>query len=301
MSDLDALLSVKPEHVAGILEEFTPVNCTTSTAGLNLRFYYVRFQDGLPRIDNFVGQLLNFITAYCLKREKLRNITVSRVRQLYMEAKGKFTQPKNNRTGEPGELIVYFLLEGCLKVPKIISKMSLKTNNQMHIHGADGVHLGVEGSYLILYFGESKLYSVHTAAVSDALASIKEFVSPTNPKTYQTQKDFEINVLTGEIDIPEGDLRNRVLDALDPYSAARDNLKYAYACFIGFDIDDLATKCESAKFSAIYQKKAESCYDSVVDKISTDDILKSLSWQFFFIPFSSVDEFRARFITGLKE
>ena len=200
MDELNTLLTVKEKDINGVLKEFNPVNCTTSK-DLNIQFHYIRFQDELPRTMDFIGQLRNFIPPYCLKREKLQNITPSRITQLYLEAKAKFV--KTNTTGEPGELIVYFLLEGYLKLPKILSKMSLKTNSQMHVHGADGVHLGFEGQDAVLHFGESKLHSTYSSAISTALASVKEFVSPTKRNGFQTQKDFEINILTDEIDIPE--------------------------------------------------------------------------------------------------
>lgn len=298
MDELSTLLTVEKKDIDGVLEEFTPLDCAASK-DLKIQFHYIRFQDELPRTMDFIGQLKNFIPPYCLKRGKLQNITPSRITQLYLEAIAKFV--KTSKTGEPGELIVYFLLEGHLKLPKILSKMSLKTNSQMHVHGADGVHLGIEGQDVVLHFGESKLYSTYSTAITKALASVKGFVNPTKQSIYQTQKDFEINILTDEIDIPEGELRNRVLDVLDPYSAARDNLRYTYTCFIGFDIKELTGKCGFREFSAIYQEKAKSCHDLVVDKIAKDDILKSLRWQFFFIPFSSVDDFRIKFVEGLNQ
>lgn len=296
MDELNTLITVKEKDINGVLEEFVPTDCATNK-DLKIQFHYIRFQDGVPRTIDFIGQLRNFIPPYCLKRDKLQNITPSRITQLYLEAKAKFVT--TNNTGEPGELIVYFLLEGHLKLPKILSKMSLKTNSQMHVHGADGVHLGVEGQDIVLHFGESKLYSTYSAAITKALSSVKEFVSPAKQGVYQTQKDFEINIVTDEIDIPESELRNKVLDVLDPYSAARDNLRYSYTCFIGFDMKELAGKCGLEEFSEKYQEKAKNCYDIVVDKIAKDDVLRSLRWQFFFIPFSSVEDFRIKFVEGL--
>jgi len=218
-----------------------------------------------------------------------------------LEAKEKFVQPKNGKTGEPGELIIFFLLEGYLRAPKIFSKMSLKTHPQMHVHGADGVHLSIDDPYVILYFGESKVYKSHTSAISDALRSVKEFVSPSSSVTGNTQADFEIRVLSNNLDIPPGSLRKFVLKVLDPYSEERSYLRSVHACFIGFDLDELAERCSETEFKAAYEKKAKSCYEHVVKKIAQDPVLQPLNWHFFFIPFESVDEFRNRFLQELKK
>jgi hypothetical protein len=298
-SELSSLLSVDISEVSGLLKEFGPV-ARVKCDGICIHFHYIRFQNNTPRINPFINKLCNHIVNFCLKRDKLKNVKTSQYRQLYKEAKLKFAQPKGAKTGEPGELILFFLLEGYARVPKIFSKMSLKTNNQMHVHGSDGVHLGINGQKLVLHFGESKLYSVHTTGISEALSSVKDFVGTLGGSSIDTQDEFEISVLTDNLDIPPGPLRNRVMDALDPYSAARDDLEYIHSCFIGFDLGELTDSCNIEDFEIAYEKKAESCYQNVLDKINKDPVLRSLSWQFFFIPFGSVDSFRKKFIDELN-
>jgi hypothetical protein len=269
-------------------------------SSISIDFHYIRFRNNRPRIDNFVGKLCDLIVSYCLNRDKYQNVASSKYRPLVLEAKAKFAHPSNNKTGEPGELVTFFLLEGYLEVPKIFSKMSLKTNPQMHIHGSDGVHLGIDGSYLTLYFGESKIYQSRNDAIRDALASVREFVSSPSSLTNQTQESFEVAVLSENLDIPQGSIRERVLCALNPYSVERSNLHYAYACFIGFDLDLLGEDCEESEFIKVYEKEAKRCYKSVVSKIEQDPVLKPLKWHFFFIPFASVDEFRRIFLKELE-
>jgi hypothetical protein len=235
-----------------------------------------------------------------LDREKVTNVSPLLIRKAWKEAKDKLAQPKDDKTGEPGELIVYFLLEGHKGVPKIFSKMSMKTNPGMHVHGSDGVHLGLEGDKLVLYFGEAKLYSSHTKGVNAALSSVKDFVEPSNPTSNRSLEEFEINVLSENIDLPDGPLRERVINALDPYNEERDNLTYKYVCFIGFDIDEIKVKCDKADFLGEFQKRAESCHQIIADKIKNDPILTTLSWEFFFIPFGSVDSFRKEFLNEVN-
>lgn len=299
MDDLFDLLSVEENEINGILDEFEPIDCPVED-DIAINFHYIRFQSNQPRIKHFVSKLCDHIIHYCLNREKHQNITSKSFRQIYLEAKRKFSEPSDSRTGEPGELIVFFMLEGYLRVPKIFSKMSLKTNKQMHVHGADGVHLGLDGNKLILYFGESKLYQVHTSAISEALTSIGNFVFPDDESTNFGQQDFEIQVLSDNLDVPEGHLRELVLRVLDPYSRERSNLEYVYTCFIGFDLSEIKDKCNLSDFLKAYDREARRCYQNVLKKIRSDPNLSTLTWYFFFIPFGSVDELRRAFLKELK-
>ena len=58
--------------------------------------------------------------------------------QLRKKAENLFTDL--DKTGEGGEILLYILTQDILKLPQLISKMSLKTSAKMHYQGADGVH-----------------------------------------------------------------------------------------------------------------------------------------------------------------
>lgn len=295
---LDDLLSIKPEDVYGLLEKFEPTTCTMSS-DVSVSFYYLRFQDQLPRLDHLINKLCDVIVPYCLDRSKHASIAPTEVRKLYLEAKRKFARPIGGRSGEPGELLSFFMIEGLLGAPKIFSKMSLKTNPDMHIHGSDGVHLGFDGRHTLLYFGESKLYQVHTSAISDALQSVKEFISPSSGTTTYSQTDFEIGILANNLDVPDGELQEHLLRVLDPYSRERSDLMYVFTCLIGFDLDTIKNKCSLDEFTQLYEDKARSCYENVTKKIAADSDLQAIEWRFFFIPFGSVQDFRDKFLNEL--
>jgi hypothetical protein len=300
MNDLFELLQVKPNDVFGILDEYSP---PTDPSGNDLffSFLFIRFQNDISRIENFIHQLRRQIVPFCLNKDKITNIEASDVCDLWREAKSKFANPVDNKTGEPGELIIFFLLEGYLRAPKIFTKMNLKTNSQMHVHGSDGVHLRLENQELILIFGESKVYANYKSGIDEAISSIKKFINNKNPQTGETQQEFEINIITNHLDIPDGPLRERVLNTLNPYHQERDNLRYSYSCFIGFDLEEIKTKCEQQTFQSLYGQKAENCLNEVRTQITSDPALNSLSWHFFFIPFGSVGDFRANFLQSLLQ
>lgn len=58
--------------------------------------------------------------------------------------------------------------------------MTLKTNSQMPVHGADGVHVRYcpETARLFLYWGESKMYGDVGAAINAAATSIAKSLGP---------------------------------------------------------------------------------------------------------------------------
>jgi len=57
------------------------------------------------------------------------------VSALHEKARRLFTT--SAKTGEVGELMLYFLAEHLLKYPQILCKMPLKTNPNVHAHGAN--------------------------------------------------------------------------------------------------------------------------------------------------------------------
>ncbi|MEX2746231.1 DUF1837 domain-containing protein [Rhizobium mongolense] len=100
-----------------------------------------------------------------------------------------------NRNGEAGELLLYLLTEWILGAPQFIAKMTLKTNSQMPVHGADGVHVRYcsETARLFLYWGESKMYGDVSAAITAAATSIAKSLQP-------EELDHELQLVQRNID-----------------------------------------------------------------------------------------------------
>lgn len=83
---------------------------------------------------------------------------LQKISDLFLTAKNKF-QSDNEKTGEIGELILFMLLESN-NITQIISKMRLKTNKNMPIHGPDGVHVEIKEGNLIFHYGEAKCIKI---------------------------------------------------------------------------------------------------------------------------------------------
>lgn len=120
-----------------------------------------------------------------------------------------------NRNGEAGELILYLLTEWLLEAPQIVAKMSLKTNTEMPVHGADGAHVRycAATGRLYIYWGEAKLYGSLDQAITEAAKSIAESLDDKKIK-------HEITLVKRHLDLsglkPDA---KAMLDFLDPYGS----------------------------------------------------------------------------------
>ncbi|MGE3595659.1 MAG: DUF1837 domain-containing protein [Dehalococcoidia bacterium] len=288
---------MKQDDLNGIFLELPGLNGRLAEM-LEVTFYYVRLMDGAIREDDLVNVLCDYIVPYCLNRSSIKKVPINRIRSLYLDAKGRFQRSSSN-SGEPGEILAYFLIEGCLEAPKILTKMTLKTNPSMPVHGSDGVHLRIgESDVFALHFAESKLYKNPTEAIDSALDSVRHYVSPIKTST-ATMRDYEVNLVSGNLDIPNGKLRNYVLDILNPYSAARDNLQYWHTCIIGFDMDLLCGRVQENELIQEYCRLARHFNAILLKKIESDDLLLSQRWNVFFVPLPSVQSFRNKFAQAL--
>ena len=123
--------------------------------------------------DGIIEKLLSYVHCYCLSRTTLAEYKNNpmKISQL---ARSKFRDLEAN-DGEIAELFGFSLLESDLRAPKIISKMELKTSNNMYFNGADGVHfLKTEDGHQLI-FVEAKTYDDFYKGIYNAILSIEKF------------------------------------------------------------------------------------------------------------------------------
>ncbi|MCC7942859.1 DUF1837 domain-containing protein, partial [Escherichia coli] len=140
------------------------------------------------------------------------------------------------------ELILFLFAEKFLKLPQIICKMNLKTNPEMHYHGADGVHIGVDNhsQKLCLYWGESKLYSDLSQAIYKCMKSISPLI--TSSLGTGSAEERDIQLLSDFMNVDDPKLENALKKFLDPDEPEFNKLEYRGICLVGFDIDDYPTE-----------------------------------------------------------
>ena len=94
--------------------------------------------------------------------------------------------------------------------------MDLKTNSQMHVHGADGLHVGVdtEAKRLVLYWGESKIYANATDAIRKCLSSLAPMLRTDENGSGPADRDLQL--LRRYADLDDADLEEAFRHFLDP-------------------------------------------------------------------------------------
>jgi len=277
---------------------------------INVRGSYIAFRDAEPTVDDFIGIIIDHIIPFCLPRSELvaaqhaardcdpRDAAVVYTR-LNEKARDLFIKAKkgSNRSGEAGEIILYILIEWLLKAPQIVSKMYLKTSNQMPVHGTDGIHARYDAAErkLYLFWGESKTYESLAGALGAALTSISEFIA------YGKEKR-EIEIVSGHLDLGEIDTpaRDAILAYLDPYSE-KSNLRISvFACLLIFDFQYVDPGCSidpsdiEKEFEERFRKEAETFLHDLSEKIGAKG-LSGKRFEFFLFPAPSVAALRKDF------
>ncbi|MBL7688386.1 MAG: DUF1837 domain-containing protein [Bdellovibrionaceae bacterium] len=273
------------------------------------RFFYIPFRAGTPNLDDFVDFLYYRIVEYCipLKERRAAAEYVQRTcdhrksTELHEKAKSLFIQSRaqQSRAGEPGELILFSLLEGKFGAPQLACKMYLKTSTAMPVHGSDGIHAlyDQESEELRILWGESKLHQDFSGALSSTLASVRKFLGRDGTPSTRPR---EIQIVRDHISIENETFRKLILDHFDPYSALSNRRIEAFACLVGFDYDALKRnpRLIESQFVSEYQTFTQEACREIAAKIGEQEV-NDLEFIFLLLPFESLEQFRKKFFLRL--
>jgi hypothetical protein len=188
---------------------------------------------------------------------------------------------------------LFALAEKLLQLPQLICKMSLKTNTRMHIHGADGLHAGVDEQTgkLLLYWGESKIFGDVTSAVRDCLKSL----APMLQDHEASKRDLQL--LQRHLDVDNEDLENALKKVLNPDDPAFNSLEFRGLCLVGFDCDAYPKGPSKIELDAVVSAITSTLpgWKQHVAKRVTEEKIDAFSMHFLFVPIPSADEFRKLF------
>lgn len=271
-----------------------------------VRLHYLKFDgNGLPMVKPLANILYSYIINYCLSaRQRNDTLTPQQATCLTKDARKLFRHPtitddSPDKTGEAGELLLYFLMEAVLKTPQVIAKMELKTNRKDEVKGSDGMHArwNEEDGVIDFFFGESKLYQSSSDAISKAIESIDEFHEN---KMYR----HEFTMITNHFKYADEKTRDAITEMIvhgEPGNGVRVN----HACLIGYDFK--AYKSLPPELSK-NEMTVEFCEKFLDDSGRLVKLLqkgfdkfdkKHLKFDVFFIPFPSVEAFRNAFNEAL--
>ena len=274
------------------------------------RIYYPALRDRRATVGDLIDTISLYLTNFALPRSEVQevidlygkipaeefslktNALQQRAIDLFKKA-----QRATNRNGEAGELILYLLTEWILAAPQLLAKMALKTNPNMPVHGADGVHIGLcpKTKRAILYWGESKLYGDIGKAISEAVNSLVTAMSHDAVKHEITliQRHIAFTGLTDEE-------KAKILSYLDPFDENSNHRLEASTCLLGFDfagfqkLKQIPDADVDAIFEALLIGELEKASPKIAAALKAGKIDDRLI-EIFFFPVPSVQELRDLF------
>ncbi len=264
-------------------------------------------------LSEFSARLADQIIGYCLPRKRLikaiskhaanPNDLSAAMAALRREARQAFQEYREAypaRSGEGGELLAYAFTEHFLRAPMAIAKMHTKTNTEMPVFGADGVHLRYlanTGALEVIYL-ESKVHATITSGARDAAQSIRDFLDGS-----QRGHELRLALDFGNFDQLDEEAQQALEDFLDPYGGARTvDRRDRHACLLAYTerafkaIDDGAEMEEiRANFSRGCAPRAASVENAYAAKDLPGEKITT-----FILGFPSVAEFRREFERALS-
>lgn len=261
-----------------------------------IRLHYVKADaSGEPRCKQLARALVRYITHYCFLAERRKDLSETDRNEMFMRARDLFRVAE--QTGQVGELLIYFLLETVLGAPQVLKKMLMTTNPKEERKGSDGVHLRWDESAEVLdiIFAESKLYSSFSQALSDAFKSVDGFHE-------SRTKAHEINAFTSGFSVLSPQLQEKIVSYIEGENTSK--CRHTQACLIGFDWDEYKCLRDNRRaefiktFDARYRNWAAGVRDSLNLKLQACKH-KHLMFEFFMLPFESVEKFRNWFLIEL--
>ncbi|MCG7864032.1 MAG: DUF1837 domain-containing protein [Candidatus Thiodiazotropha endolucinida] len=270
-----------------------------------IRLHYVKFDaNGKPMLGALAETLYDYIIHYCIAaRNRDDMLTPTQATRLTKDAKELFIHPEAteddpDQTGEAGEILLYFLVESILEAPQVVSKMELKTSQNKEVHGSDGIHMRwcKNDGIVDVYFGEAKIHQSLSGALGSAFKSISGFHE-------EGMYKHEFLMVTKHFKYADEAIKSEVKKLIvrgEPSSDVRIN----HACLIGYNWDKYKELLENGTenieedFRQLFIDDAPRVVTLLKNRFDGFD-KKHLRFDFFFIPFVHVQEFRDAFNKAL--
>lgn len=226
---------------------------------------------------------------------------------LSIKAREKFRDYKENK-GELGELLLFSFLEGHLNAPKILSKLELKTSNNMYVNGSDGVHfLKLPSGNYQLIFGESKLYADLTTGFRDAFQSINDFLKEENQKgENKSGITYEKSLISSSVfrETWTNEEESFIEQLIYPTNDTSFEVDDAFGIFVGFEInlDEKQQRLPNDQFRTMIDEHINEIVASKVINIEnyiTKHKIFGHNFYMYIMPFIDIDISREKILEGL--
>lgn len=266
---------------------------------------------GNPRIQDLIEFVATKIVDYSIpkklqdtaKEHLNRTGSSSKIIELEKRAKTLFTGL--NKTGEFGEILLYILVQEILKIPQLISKMSLKTSGELHYQGADGIHVRFDpnSESLSLYWGESKMEKNLNTALKHCFESLKGFLLDKFGNRATQTRDLELITQNLDENLNNPQLEDSIVRYFDLDDNLSNKLKYKGVCFVGFDSNhypDKPLEKTLEEVKSLFQAEMNAWLQKGGKHIKNHINLEKFEIHVFLIPLPSVQDFRDKFLEHLS-
>lgn len=268
-----------------------------------LRTHFIAHDvNNIPAVELLAGAMSKAALDFCIPRKRISAAydayrdTGSTEEMVALSEQVRSLFVASTKSGEGGELLLFILMERILKKPQILSKMALKTNTQVHVHGSDGVHasLGNDG-VLDVYWGESKLYESSSTAFKDCFESIAPFLHADG----EERRKQDLLLVRDHLNVEEAALATHLLEYFDESNPKRLKVRWNGVCLIGFDKKNYLniSNLDEPNQEAI-RKSVNRWRQTVRNRIREFDIIE-VNIDAFCIPVPNVDDLRSRVMKRL--
>lgn len=295
--NLQALLEVDKKDYSNLFSTIEHEITCGEVPAASVRLHFIRHNaGGLIPMGNVVDTLISYITHFCFTSERRTDLGEQARNRTFVEARRLFrTIPT---TGQPGELLVYFLIEAVLQAPQVLKKMPLTTNANDERKGSDGVHIRWAGEQELLevIFAEAKLYKDFGTALANAFASMTDFHN-------SAAKRLEVNYFLNTFTLLSAEQQRIIASYVEGENKGK--CQEVHVCLIGHTWDEYGCLKTAEKkkfleeFEGRYLKWALEVMKPKLDAELTAFTHSHLRFEFFFLPFTSVDDFRQLFLASL--
>lgn len=281
------------------------------SAKSKLSLHVLRVESGKFDYEALYEELGKASIGYVLSRNQYAE-AVQKPHDMHKTVKhvqDRFRNATQNK-GEGGELLLYCFLETHLGAPKILSKMELKTSNNLYVNGSDGVHLlELDKGQYHLIFGESKMSSDSTKKGSSFQKGIAA--------AFKSIKELDDNGTYNEIHLVDSNLMKETYDdetvkrlkaILLPSAQDKSVIKQnAFGIFVGYEIDtsdwdviNMSGSDFEAKIKTSVKAMVENQYDYIKQQI-TKNGLEGYHFYFYALPFvknssTNIDKARKKIV-----
>ncbi len=263
-----------------------------------VRFHHLKLDsNGRPRWKDLADNLANHILSYCFSTQK-RGMAVTDVQILELRREARDFFRDTARSGEAGEMLLYFILEAVLRAPQMVSKISLKTNPEVETFGSDGIHMKWHevDQLLDVFFGEAKIYKSLGRASSSAAKSIEAFHA-------NSMEAFELRLLTRNFKYAEGKLKEEILSYVNRGTAVK-TVRVNHACLLGYNWDQYESLPQKSfeEMTSIFEEHYLNDRARILKHLNKHFSIfkrKRLRFEVIVLPFQCVDKFREAFLEAL--